>query len=85
MKSWSHSLLPMEAQATPQESSADRVLVQRVCLAEGRETGRASLHIERASIAASQFAPPSGYSPFDLTPGQQAPHDRATMGDPLTH
>jgi hypothetical protein len=76
MKSWSHSMLPMDAEgAPPQATSADRVLVQRVCFAEGRETGRASLHIERESIPASLFAPPSGYSPFDLTPGQQAPHD----------
>ena len=76
MQSWSHSMLPMEAgEARPPAASADRVLVQRVCFAEGRETGRAGLHIERESIPASLFAPPSGYSPFDLTPGQQAPHD----------
>ena len=67
-------MLPREpGEALPQATSADRVLVLGVCFAEGRETGRASLHIERASIAASLFAPPSGYSPFDLTPGQQAP------------
>jgi hypothetical protein len=41
-------------------------LVRRVCYAAGRESGRATLTIDSAPIAESQFDVPAGYKPMDL-------------------
>jgi len=62
MRAWSKSLVPDGMQP----EADDRVLVQRICYAGGRESGRATLAIDTAPIAESRFEVPAGYKPADL-------------------
>jgi len=61
IQGWSHSLVPDELR----KEADDRVLIRRVCYASGRETGRATLRIDRAPIQAARFEVPAGYAPMD--------------------
>jgi hypothetical protein len=61
IRAWSESLVPGEMQPKVD----DRVVVRRICYAGGRETGRATLAIDTAPIAASRFEVPAGYAPMD--------------------
>jgi hypothetical protein len=62
MRAWSKSLVPDGMQP----DADDRVLVRRICYAGGHESGRATLAIDTAPIAAARFEVPAGYKPVDL-------------------
>lgn len=72
IRSWSRSFVPENMQGT----ADDRVLVRRICYAQGRESGRATLAVDHAPIAESRFEVPAGYRPMDL--GLDGAHDRGS-------
>ena len=67
IRSWASSLVPEGMQQPPDE----RVLVRRVCYAAGRETGRATLSIDKGALSPTRFEVPAGYKPMDLGFGAQ--------------
>jgi len=70
LQDWSQSMVPA-GMGGARDKPDDRVLLQRTCYEAGRESGHATLAIDRAPIAESRFAVPAGYTPMDLGEGMQ--------------
>ena len=70
LQDWSQSMVPA-GMGGVRDKPDDRVLLQRTCYEAGRESGHATLAIDRAPIAESRFAVPAGYTPMDLGEGMQ--------------
>jgi hypothetical protein len=70
LQDWSQSMVPA-GMGGVRDKPDDRVLLQRTCYEAGRESGHATLTIDRSPIAESRFAVPSGYTPMDLGEGMQ--------------
>lgn len=65
LQQWSQAMAPPGLGAK-RDKVDDRVLMRRTCYDAGRESGRATLTIERTPIAGSRFAVPAGYTPMDM-------------------
>lgn len=65
----SAGIASMHPEMDPEAGQPPSIALERTCYADGKRTGSATLHIDRAAkVAASEFAVPPGYAPMSFGP-----------------
>lgn len=78
MGQWAGSMRRLLGNDPSSAVAENKLLVQRVCYADGKQTGSVTLQIKRDELDEAQFQPPANYQRMQIDPGNPGAAGAAT-------